>query len=81
VIGAPLPEARRAIEQEAFDITVIDATVPPPEDGYRLAEFASSRRIGIIMISGDPSQTARMESGPPCYLTKPFRVADMMSRI
>jgi two-component system, OmpR family, response regulator len=74
-------EARSVIEQEIFDVAIIDATLPPREDGHELAEFAASRGIGIIMISGDPTQRPHLARGRHAYLEKPFRVAEMMALV
>lgn len=74
-------DARRAIEREEFDVAIIDATLPPREDGHALAEFAASRGIGIIMITGDPTQGPRLARSRHAYLEKPFRVADMLALV
>lgn len=74
-------EARRAIEKEAFEVAIIDATLPPREDGHALAAFAASRGIGIVMISGDPRQGEPLQRGRHAYLRKPFRLSDLLRLI
>ena len=74
-------EARRAIEQDEFEIAIIDATLPPREDGHALAAFAASRGIGVIMISGDPRQSGPLQRSPHAHLRKPFRLADLLRLI
>jgi DNA-binding NtrC family response regulator len=74
-------EARRAIENDAFEVAIIDATLPPWEDGHALAAFAASRGIGVIMISGDPRQTEPLKQGRHAYLRKPFRLSDLLRLI
>src|ERR1041385_5948916 len=74
-------EARKAIKQEDFDVAIIDVTLPPREDGFRLAEFAEERGIGIIMISGEPRQIERLQEGRYAHLIKPFRVSSMLALV
>jgi DNA-binding response OmpR family regulator len=74
-------EARTAIERDEFDIAIIDATLPPWEDGHQLAEFASSCGIGVIMISGDPRQGEVLERSRHAHLHKPFRLAQLLRLI
>jgi two-component system OmpR family response regulator len=74
-------EARKAIDREEFDVAIIDATLPPPENGVRLAEFAEERGIGVIMISGEPTQIARLQQGRHAHLIKPFRVSAMLALV
>jgi DNA-binding response OmpR family regulator len=64
-----------------FDAAIIDLTLPRGLDGFSLAQRAAACGIGVILMSGDPSQFARAEQSTHAFLAKPFGSAELVRRL
>jgi DNA-binding response OmpR family regulator len=47
--------------------------------GVRLAELAINENIPVLLLSGHPRETARLEAADFPHLSKPFPMADLIS--
>lgn len=72
---------------EKPDLLVLDIMLPG-EDGLhilqRLKEDASTRSVPVIMLTAKTSEldkVARLDAGADDYITKPFSVLELLSRI
>jgi len=71
-------ETREALDDDDYDIVVIDVTQPGHEDGFVLAEFAYSQGCGAILVTDDHCHLARLEASGQHYLLKPYRVQQLV---
>jgi DNA-binding response OmpR family regulator len=71
-------EMRDALDDDDYDIVVIDVTQPGHEDGFALAEVACSQGCGAILVTGDHRHVERLEASGRHYLLKPFRVQQLV---
>src|SRR5437762_2281276 len=67
-------EMREALDDDDYDIVVIDVTQPGHEDGFALAEIARDQGCGVILVTGDNRHLERLQTSGQHYLLKPFRV-------
>lgn len=74
-------EMRAALDEDDYDITIIDVLLPGGEDGFALAETARERGCGVILITGDHRHLARLERSGHYHMLKPFRLQDMVALI
>ena len=63
-----------ALDDDDYDIVVIDVSQPAPEDGFDLARVARERGCGVILVTGDHRHRDRLQESGEHYLLKPFRV-------
>jgi two-component system OmpR family response regulator len=73
------PSMRRALAASEVDLVVLDLILPG-EPGIALAEFARSKGINVILMSGSPTH---LENPPDGFslLPKPFRIRQLVARI
>ena len=71
-------EMREALDDDDYDIVVIDVTQPGHEDGVALAQFAREQGCGAILVTGDHRHLERLEASGQHYLLKPFRVQQLV---
>jgi DNA-binding response OmpR family regulator len=69
--------ALQAIETAAFDLAIIDATMPEIS-GYELAKRAADRNIPTLLSSGHPDANIKLKDWGCPYLAKPYRVAELI---
>jgi DNA-binding response OmpR family regulator len=82
-------EGRTAIDRassEHFDIVLLDVALGPGPDGYEVCRTLRSRRnvVPIIMLTALDSEADAvlgLEAGADDYVTKPFGLAELRSRI
>ena len=67
-------EMREALDDDDYDVAVIDVTQPGHEDGLALAQVAREQGCGAILVTGDHRHLERLEASGQYYLLKPFRV-------
>jgi DNA-binding response OmpR family regulator len=77
--------ALEAIPREAFDIAVLDLSLPDGS-GFSLCEAvkAKSRSIPVIFLTAvdDEANTVRgLETGADDYIAKPFRIRELLARV
>jgi CheY-like chemotaxis protein len=69
--------ALQAIETAAFDLAIIDVNMPEIS-GYELARHAADRNIPTLLSSGHPDTDIKLKELECPYLTKPYRVTDLI---
>src|SRR6201990_1020091 len=82
-------DGRSAIDRastESFDIILLDVALGPGPDGYEVCRTLRSRRdvVPIIMLTALDSEADAvqgLEAGADDYVTKPFGLAELRSRI
>jgi len=77
-------EAVNTFEQDAFDLAILDIKLPDG-DGYLLyGELNRIRKIPVIFLSACDEEVnivMGLDMGGDDYITKPFRVGELISRI
>ncbi len=68
-----------ALDEDDYDIVVIDLTQPGGHDGLALGEIAREQGCGVILTTGDHRHAGRLEQSGRHYLLKPFKVRDLMT--
>ncbi len=74
-------EMEDQLDEDDYDIVVIDVTQPGERDGFALAEIAHQRGCGVILTTGDHRHSERLERSGRFYLLKPFRIRDLMALV
>ncbi len=82
-------DGRAAIDQSStahFDIVLLDVALGPGPDGYEVCRTLRTRRnvVPIIMLTALDSEVDAvlgLEAGADDYVTKPFGLAELRSRI
>ena len=82
-------DGRSAIDRastDQFDIVLLDVALGPGPDGYEVCRTLRSRRnvVPIIMLTALDSEADAvlgLEAGADDYVTKPFGLAELRSRI
>ncbi|ASW09777.1 response regulator [Rhizobium sp. 11515TR] len=79
------PEMRASLQQDNFDIILLDWVLPGGEDGLDLArEIRSQSDIPIIMLTGRDDVVDRIvgiEVGADDYIAKPFHLREVHARL
>ena len=70
-------EMRKALDDDDYDIVIIDVTQPGPDDGFALARMARKLGCGAILITGNHSHRPRLHGSGEHYLLKPFKVQQL----
>jgi DNA-binding response OmpR family regulator len=74
-------EMEQKLDEDDYDIVVIDVTQPGDKDGFTLAEIARAQGCGVILTTGDHRHSGRLEASGHFYLLKPFRMRDLMTTV
>jgi DNA-binding response OmpR family regulator len=74
-------EMRGALDEDDYDIVIIDVTQPPPEDGFALARVAREQGCGVILTTGNPPNFERLRGSGEHYLLKPFRIREFTALV
>ena len=69
-------EMSSVLDDDDYDIVIIDVTQPGPEDGFALARVARERGCGVILVTGDHRHRDRLQESGEHYLLKPFRIRE-----
>lgn len=72
---------RAALDEEDYDIAIIDVLLPGGEDGFALAAAARAMGCGVILITGDHRHAERLDESGHHYLLKPFGVGDLIALV
>jgi DNA-binding response OmpR family regulator len=72
-------EMEEKLDEDDYDIVIIDITQPGDKDGFALAEIAHQQGSGVILTTGDHRHSERLEQSGRNYLLKPFRMRDLMT--
>jgi DNA-binding response OmpR family regulator len=70
-----------ALDDDDFDIVVIDVTQPGDRDGLALGEIAHRQGCGVILTTGDHRHGERLATSGRHHLFKPFRIRELMDLI
>ncbi|MBO5524781.1 MAG: response regulator transcription factor [Roseburia sp.] len=76
-------EAIRLIEQEKFDLILLDIMLPGA-DGYDIMEYIRPLKIPVIFVTAKHEVKDRVKGlklGAEDYLVKPFDVVELMARV
>jgi DNA-binding response OmpR family regulator len=74
-------EARRAAEGGAFDLAVLDMQLPDGT-GFDAREALAATPVLFLTVVDDEGNIVRaFESGAEDYITKPFRLRELLARI
>jgi DNA-binding response OmpR family regulator len=84
-----VPDGAQALEQaqaDGFDVVLLDVALGPGPSGYDVARELRARRnvVPIIMLTALDSEADAvqgLEAGADDYVTKPFGLAELRSRI
>lgn len=61
------------VEAGAYDLVLLDSTLPPPSGAELLAAWrAAGRRFPVLVMTGDPRRAADMADLADGQLIKPF---------
>ncbi|HMD63910.1 MAG TPA: response regulator [Stellaceae bacterium] len=71
-------EMREALDDDDYDIVIVDVTQPGHEDGFALAQMAHEQGCGAILVTGDHRHLERLEASGRNYLLKPFHVRQLV---
>ena len=74
-------EMEDKLDEDDFDIVMIDVTQPGEKDGYALAEIAHRQGCGVILTTGDHRHTERLGQSGRHYLLKPFTMQNLMTTV
>lgn len=74
-------EMHEALDDDDYEIAIIDVTLPGKEDGFALAQMARQQGCGIILITGDYRHRDRLEAGEQPFLLKPFRIHHLIETV
>jgi len=69
------------IDFAAYDLALIDLSLPRGHDGFAMAQRAAAAGIGVILMSGNRSLYDEAEKSPHPFLEKPFRIARLIETI
>jgi DNA-binding NtrC family response regulator len=75
------PEMEDKLDEDDFDIVMIDITQPGEKDGFALAEIAHQQGCGVILTTGDHRHSERLDQSGRFYLLKPFKMQDLMTLV
>ncbi len=74
-------EMEDRLDEDDYDIVIIDATQPGDRDGFALADLARAQGCGVILTTGDHRHSERLRQSRHFYLLKPFRLMELMTII
>ena len=72
-------EMEEKLDEDDYDIVMIDVTQPGDKDGLALAEIAHAQGCGVILTTGDHRHSQRLEQSGRFFLLKPFRMRELMT--
>ncbi|WP_129600387.1 response regulator transcription factor [Anaerophilus nitritogenes] len=82
--AATLDEGKRLFENESFDLIILDVNLPDG-NGYELCKYIrKTSNVPIIFLTAldeEVNVVLGFEIGGDDYITKPFRVKELISRI
>jgi two-component system, OmpR family, response regulator len=71
-------EMKEALDNDDYDVVLIDVTQPGHEDGFALAQIARDQGCGAILVTGDYRHLERLQGSGQHFLLKPFRVQQLI---
>lgn len=71
-------EMRRALDDDDYDVVIVDIAMRGGEDGFRLADEAAEQGCGVILTTGDRRDFERVERSGHKHLFKPFMIDSLL---
>lgn len=84
LIARSIAEFQRWQADQRFDIYIVDLGLPDGNGLSLIQELARDPSCGVIILSGRAGETDRvvgLEIGADDYITKPFRVREVLARV
>lgn len=84
VIARTIADFRRLQAEQRFEIYIVDLGLPDGNGLSLIQELAQDPSCGVIILSGRAGETDRvvgLEIGADDYITKPFRVREVLARV
>ena len=69
------------VDFAAYDLALVDLTLPRGHDGFAIAQRAAAAGIGVILMSGNRGLYEAAENSPHPFLEKPFRITQLIETI
>jgi DNA-binding response OmpR family regulator len=84
-VAASAPEAEALLEADAFEVMILDLSLPE-ESGLHALRQARARRPDLIILvlapAGSPADCVRgLDAGADDYLAKPFSFVELTARV
>lgn len=79
-----LEQARRALNQNPFDLLILDVNLPDGSGLELLGQLRKSRDVPVILLTANDMEmdiVTGLESGADDYITKPFSLAVLRARV
>lgn len=79
-----LSEGRQALEQDAFDLLILDINLPDGSGLELLREVRRANTVPVILLTANDMETDivnGLESGADDFITKPFSLAVLRARV
>lgn len=77
-------ECKRALDEEAFDLAILDVTLPDG-NGYDVCKYIRETSdmpvIFLTAMDDEVNVVLGLDIGADDYITKPFRVRELLSRV
>ena len=70
-----------ALDDDDYDVVIIDVLLRTAGDGFSLAEAAREQGCGVILTTGDHRHRDRLADGDFPYLMKPFKVQELIALV
>jgi len=74
-------DMREALDEDDYDVVIIDVLLRSAEDGFALAQVAKTQGCGVILTTGDHRHLDRLARGDFPYLPKPFKVQELIALV
>lgn len=84
LIVRTIAEFRQKQADQSFDIYIVDLGLPDGNGLSLIQDIAQEPSCGVIILSGRAAETDRvvgLEIGADDYITKPFRVREVLARV
>lgn len=84
LIVRTIAEFQQKQADQRFDIYIVDLGLPDGNGLSLIQELAQDPTCGVIIVSGRAAETDRvvgLEIGADDYITKPFRVREVLARV
>lgn len=82
--GASIEEGKRLFQSETFDLIILDVNLPDGS-GYELCRYIRDRSnvpvMFLTVLDEEVNIVMGLEIGGDDYITKPFRVRELLSRV
>ncbi len=80
--AATCAAARALVEAGAYDLVLLDSTLPPPSGSELLAAWrASGRRFPVLAMTGDLQRAEELRGLAEACLLKPFSFSDLLAQV